>query len=61
MHRGMVARGVSSDDGDCGAIDSDAAVRVQGARVGPGVLLLNGDGRGHLLLLLSDVSGARPL
>lgn len=53
--RGVVARGVSSNDGDSGTDNTDAAVRISGARLGPGVYMLNGDGIGHLLLLLSNV------
>lgn len=56
-----MARGVSSDDGDSGADDTDAAIRVQGFRVGSRFLLPDGDGRGDLLLLLPHVKGARPL
>jgi hypothetical protein len=56
-----VARGVSSDDGDSGAADTDFTLRVQRVRVGPRVLLLDGDGRGDLLLVLSHVQSARPL
>lgn len=50
-----MARGVSSNDGDSGTDDTDAAVRVSGARLGPGIYMLNGDGICHLLLLLSNV------
>jgi hypothetical protein len=57
----MVARGVSSDDGDSGAADTDFTLRVQRVRVGPRVLLLDGDGRGDLLLVLSHVQSAGPL
>ena len=56
-----MARGVSSDDGDSGADNTDIAVRVQRVGVGPGVLLLDGDGSGDLLLVLSHGQSARPL
>lgn len=53
-----MACGVPSDDGDSGADNSDAAVRVQGTRLGPGFLLFNGFRMRHFLLLLSHVQGA---
>jgi len=56
-----VARGVSSDDGHSRADDTDFALRVQRVRLGPRVLLLDGDGRGDLLLVLSHVQSAGPL
>lgn len=56
-----MARGVPSDDGDRRADDTDAAVRVPRARVGAGVLVLDGDGGGHLLLLPAHVPRARAL
>lgn len=61
MKREMVARRVSSDDGDSGPDDTDAAVRIQGIGMGFGVLLFDGYGSGDLLLLLSHVEGAWPL
>lgn len=57
-NRGMVARGVSPDDGDSGAHYTDSALRVPGAGLGPGVLLPHRHGSGDFLLLLSHVSGA---
>lgn len=59
--REVVARGISFDDGDSGAHNTDAAVRIPGAGMGTGIRLLNGDGGGDLLLLLSHVIGAGPL
>lgn len=56
-----MARGVSSDDGNSGTDNIDVTVCVQGAWMGPGVSVFNGDGVGDVLLLLSDVKGARPL
>lgn len=52
---------VSSDDGDSGADDTDAAVRLSRARMGGRVPVLDLDGGGDLLLLLPHVQGARPL
>ena len=57
----MVARGVPSDDGDCGAHNLDAAVRVPGAGVGPGIRVPHRHRNGDLLRLLPDVKGAGPL
>lgn len=42
---------ISFDYGDCGADDTDAAIRVPGAEVP----VLNGDGSGDLILSLSHV------
>lgn len=61
MDRDVVARGVPFDDGDSGAHFTDAAVRFPGAGVGARVRLLDGDGGGDLLLILSHVIGAGPL
>ncbi|KAG5563411.1 hypothetical protein RHGRI_005984 [Rhododendron griersonianum] len=61
MCRAVVARGVPSDDGDRRADDTDAAVRVPRAGVGAGVLVLDGDGGGHFLLLPAHVPRARAL
>lgn len=58
MERGMVARRVSSDDGDSGPDDTDASIRIQGIGMGFGVLLFDGYGSGDLLFLLSHVEGA---
>jgi hypothetical protein len=56
-----VARGVSFNDCNSGAHDTNSAIRVQRIGVGVRVLLLNGDGHRHLLLLLPHVQGARTL
>lgn len=53
-----MARGVPFDNGDRGPHDTDVAVRFPGAGLGVGVPLLNGDGSGDLLLLLSHVLSA---
>lgn len=53
--RGVVARRVSFDDGDSGTHNTDAAVRIQGAGVGPGIYVFNGDGNCYVLLLPSNV------
>lgn len=60
-YRTMVARGFSSDDGDRGADDTGAAVRVQRVRVGPRVLLPDGNGRRDFLLILPHDEGAPTL
>ena len=60
-YRGVVARGVPSDDGNSGPHNSDATIRVSRAGVGPRVFLLDGDGDCDFLLVLSHVSGARSL
>jgi hypothetical protein len=57
----MVACGVSSDDGNSVANDTDSTVRLKRVRVGTRLLLLNTYGGRHLLLLLPHVQGARPL
>lgn len=59
--RAVVACRVSSDDGDSGADDTDAAVRLSRARMGGRVPMLDHDGGGDFLLLLPHVQGARPL
>ena len=51
----MVACGVSFDDGDSWAHDTNVAICVQWIRMGPRVLLFNGDGHRDLLFLLLDV------
>lgn len=56
-----MARGFSSDDGDRGADDTGAAVRVQRVRVGPRVLLPDGNGRRDFLLILPHDEGAPTL
>lgn len=53
-----MACGVSSDDGDSGAHNPNATVRIQGVGLGPGLLLFNGVGMCDLLLLLPHVQGA---
>lgn len=52
---------VPSDDGDSGADDTDAAVRLQGSRMVAGLHVLDGDGSRHFLLLLSHVQSPRTL
>lgn len=56
--RKMVACGVSFDDGDSGALNTELAVCIPGIGMGTRVLLLNGDGSCDFLLLLSNVIGA---
>lgn len=56
-----MARRVPPDDGDRGADDTGAAVRVPGAGVGAGLPLPHGDGGRHLLLLPPHVQGAGAL
>lgn len=57
----MVARRVSSDDGDSGAHDPDPTVRVQRAWMGAWVAVPDDHGDRYLLCVLSHVQGARPL
>ena len=54
----MVACGVSFNDGDRGANHTDAAVRIQRIGVGAWVLVPDGDGCCHLLLVLPNVKSA---
>lgn len=56
-----MARGVPPDNGNSGADDTDSAIRVQRAGMGPRAPLPHGDGGGHLLLLLPHVQGPRLL
>lgn len=56
--RRMVACGFPFDDGDRGTHHSDVALCFQRVGMGIGVLVLNGDGCRHLLLLLPHVQSA---
>lgn len=56
-----MARRLPPDDGDRRPYDTDATVRFQRTRVGPRVPLLNDDGSGYVLLLLSHVQSSRTL
>lgn len=50
-----MACGVSFDDSDSGAHDTNVAICVQRIGLEPRFLLSNGDGHRHLLFLLLDV------
>lgn len=61
LDRGMVACGISPGHCDSGAHNTNVAVRLPGPGMGYGILLFNGDGGGHFLLLLPHVLGAGSL
>lgn len=56
-----MARGFPFNDGDRGSHHTDATVCVERVGVGVGSVLPNGDGTGHVLLLLPYVQGALSL